>query len=471
MTEPLVFTPARQLVVRLKSRELSAVEVMRAFLAQIERVNPRVNAVVSLRPADELLAEAVAADRRLAAGEETGALHGLPIAIKDLSLTRGLRTTFGSLVYRDFVPSADELYVERLRRAGAIVIGKTNTPEFGAGSQTFNAVFGPTRNPYDVTKTCGGSSGGAAVALACGMLPLADGTDLGGSLRNPAAFCNVVGFRPSPGRVPRLGAQPGDTLGVHGPMARTVDDLKLLLSVMAGPDARDSLSLPEPGDAFDAPLERDFAATNVAWSERLGRYPVEPVVTRVCNAARPVFEKLGCRVIDAEPDFTGVDELFQTLRAAGYAAALRNDFERHRALLKDTVVWNIEKGLALTQDDLARAHSAHAALAARIATFFATHEFLVLPTVQVLPFDVEIDWPRMIEGVAMPTYIDWMATCYAISCTGLPAISVPCGFAPSGLPVGLQIIGRRGRDLDVLRLAAAVERATRCAAQRPALVL
>jgi len=261
--DPLVFTPARQLVARLQSRELSAVEVMRAFLAQIQRVNPHVNAIVTLRAASELLAEAAWADRRLAAGERPGALHGLPIAIKDLSLTRGLRTTFGSLVYRDFVPSTDELYVERIRRAGAIVIGKTNTPEFGAGSQTFNAVFGPTRNPYDVTKTCGGSSGGAAVALACGMLPLADGTDLGGSLRNPASFCNVVGFRPSPGRVARLNAQPGDTLGVHGPMARTVDDLELLLSVMAGPDARD----PASRRNISPPCARPPSSARRVWAE------------------------------------------------------------------------------------------------------------------------------------------------------------------------------------------------------------
>src|SRR5687768_4441651 len=253
---------------------------MRAFLAQIERVNGQVNAIVTLRPADELLTEAAAADRKLAAGESTGPLHGLPLAIKDLSLTRGLRTTFGSTLYRNFVPTSDDLYVERLRRAGAIIIGKTNTPEFGAGSQTFNALFGATRNPYDLTKTCGGSSGGAAVALACGMLPLADGTDLGGSLRNPASFCNVVGFRPSPGRVPRLHAR--DTLGVHGPMARSVDDLALLLSVMAGPDARDPLSLPEEGAVFRRSLERDFARVHVAWSERLGRYPVERAVTNVC---------------------------------------------------------------------------------------------------------------------------------------------------------------------------------------------
>jgi amidase len=466
-SEPLVFRSARTLSAELASRALSAVEVMRAFLAQIERVNGAVNAIVTLRPGGELLADAAAADRKLAAGEPVGPLHGLPIAIKDLSLTRGLRTTFGSTLYRNFVPTSDELYVERLRRAGAIIVGKTNTPEFGAGSQTFNALFGATRNPYDLTKTCGGSSGGAAVALACGMLPLADGTDLGGSLRNPASFCNVVGFRPSPGRVPRLHARTGDRLGVHGPMARSVDDLALLLSVMAGPDARDTVSLPEPGTAFLDVPQRSFAGVRVAWSERLGRYPVEPGVTAVCNAARAVFSTLGCEVVDGEPDFDGVDELFQTLRAEGYAAALRGDLTRGRAQLKDTVVWNVEQGLQLTPGDLERAARAQAALDARITAFFATHEFLVLPTVQVLPFPIEIEWPREIEGVAMHTYIDWMASCYAISCTGLPAISVPCGFTADGLPVGLQIVGRRERDADVLALARAFERATELARRHP----
>ncbi|HEX7235569.1 MAG TPA: amidase [Gammaproteobacteria bacterium] len=482
-SEPLVFRSARELAARLASRELSAVEVMRAFLAQIERVNSQVNAIVTLRPSAELLAEAAAADRKLAAGETVGPLHGLPIAIKDLSLTRGLRTTFGSTLYRNFVPASDDLYVERVRRAGAIVIGKTNTPEFGAGSQTFNALFGATRNPYDTTKTCGGSSGGAAVALACGMLPLADGTDLGGSLRNPASYCNVVGFRPSPGRVPRLNvratamdggsaANAGsnlrrDTLGVHGPMARSVDDLALLLSVMAGPDARDPLSLPEAGAAFRDVPERNFAGVRVAWSERLGRYPVEPAVTAICNAARPMFAALGCDVVDGEPDLGGVDELFQTLRAEGYAAALRSDFERGRAQLKDTVAWNVEQGLKLTPADLERAARAQAALDARVAAFFAAHDFLVLPTVQLLPFPVEVEWPREIEGVAMHTYIDWMATCYAISCLGSPALSVPCGFSPGGLPVGLQIVGRRGRDADVLAIARAFEQATNFARRHP----
>ena len=440
---------------------------MRAFLTQIERVNGQVNAIVTLRGAEELLAEAAAADRKLAAGEAVGPLHGLPIAIKDLSLTRGLRTTFGSKLYRNFVPTSDDLYVERVRRAGAIVIGKTNTPEFGAGSQTFNALFGATRNPYDLTKTCGGSSGGAAVSLACGMLPLADGTDLGGSLRNPASFCNVVGFRPSPGRVARLHARRGDNLGVHGPMARSVDDVALLFSVMAGPDARDPNSLPEAGTSFRDVPEVDLRGARVAWSERLGRYPVEPAVTAVCNAARSVFAALGCDVVNGEPDFDGVDELFQTLRAEGYVAALRGDLERGRAQLKDTVVWNIEQGLKLTPGDLERAARAQAALDARITAFFASHEFLVLPTVQLLPFPVEIEWPRAVNGVAMETYIDWMATCYAISCTGLPAMSVPCGFSADGLPVGLQIVGRRHRDADVLALARAFEQATQFARRRP----
>ena len=465
----LCFLDARRLGALLDAREVSAVEVMEAFVTRIERLDPLVNAIPTLRPRAELLAEAAAADRTRASGAAVGPLHGLPIAIKDLSLTRGLRTTFGSRIYRDFVPTSDELYVERVKRAGAIVIGKTNTPEFGAGSQTFNALFGATRNPYDLTKTCGGSSGGAAAALACGMLPLADGTDLGGSLRNPASFCNVVGFRPSPGRVPRLHAPAADTLGVHGPMARSVTDVAWLLSVMAGPDPRDPRALAEPGAAFAGSLERDFRGVPLAWSERLGRYPVEHAVTAVCNSARQVLADLGCELADAEPDFAGVDEIFQTLRAAGYATSLGRDLERHRALLKDTVIWNVERGLALTAADVAHATEAKAALQRRVDTFLERYEFLLLPVSQVAPFPVEVEWVREIEGVEMRTYIDWMATGYAVSCTGLPAISVPCGFTPGGLPVGLQIVGKRGRDRDVLALAHAFERATRFAEHRPAL--
>jgi len=462
----LCFLDARRLAALLAAREVSAVEVMEAFLAQIERLNPAVNAIPTLRPRAELVAEAAAADRALTRAGVAPPLHALPIAIKDLSLTRGLKTTFGSRIYRDFVPTSDDLYVERIRGAGAIIIGKTNTPEFGAGSQTFNALFGATRNPYDLAKTCGGSSGGAAVALACGMVPLADGTDLGGSLRNPASFCNVVGFRPSPGRVPRLHAA-ADALGVHGPMARTVADVAWLLGIMAGPDPRDPQSLSESGASFTAALERDLRGVRIAWSERLGRYPVEPAVTAVCESSRPVLADLGCEVVVAEPDFAGVDEIFQTLRAAGYATLLGRDLERHRALLKDTVIWNVERGLALAPAEVTRALEEKAALERRVDAFLEAYEFLVLPVSQVAPFPVEIEWVHEINDMHMSTYIDWMATCYAVSCTGLPAISVPCGFTPSGLPVGIQIVGRRGCDHAVLELAHAFERQTQFAQRRP----
>jgi amidase len=468
--DDLCFLEARRLGAALRAREVSAVEVMSAFLTQIERVNPAVNAIPTLRPREELLDEARAADARLARGERGGPLHALPFAIKDVSLTRGLRTTFGSPIYRNFVPTSDELYVERIKRAGGIVIGKTNTPEFGAGSQTFNTLFGATRNPYDLSKTCGGSSGGAAVALACGMVPLADGTDVGGSLRNPASFCNVVGFRPSIGRVPRLHAPATDTFGVHGPLARNVADVAMLLAAIAGPDPRDPLSLADLGSAFAPPLERSFRGARIAWSERLGRYPVERLVTEVCNGMRPVLAELGCEVADAEPDLAGADEIFQTLRAASYASTLGRDLERHRALLKDTVIWNVERGLALGADDVERALTEKAALERRVDRFFERYEFLVLPVAQVAPFPVEVEWVREIDGEPMQTYIDWMATCYAITCTGLPAMSLPAGFTPGGLPVGLQLVGRRGRDRDVLELGHALEALTRFGSRRPAIV-
>ena len=346
----IVFLDARRLAALLARRELSVVEVLDAFFGQIERLNDRVNAIVTLRSATELRAEATAADRRLASGGELGALHGLPMAIKDLSLTRGLRTTFGSLVYRDFVPTSDELYVERCRRAGAIIIGKTNTPEFGAGSQTFNAVFGATRNPYDLTKTSGGSTGGGAAALASGMLPVADGTDLGGSLRNPASFCNVVGFRPSPGRVPRLHARAGDTLGVHGPMARSVGDVAWLLCGHGGSGSARSVVVARTGRNVSR-----AARTRLSRHARcVEREPRALSRRGRCHAslrrrATSVSYSSVATLRTTSPISTAWTSLFQTLRAQGYAASHRRDLERHRSLLKDTVVWNIERGLALTE--------------------------------------------------------------------------------------------------------------------------
>jgi amidase len=465
----LCFTDAVELARMIRQKEVSAAEVMDAFLAQIKRVNPQVNAVCTFIGEEAALRAAREADESLARGRAPGPLHGLPVAVKDLVATAGIRTTQGSPIYKDFVPTADALMVERMKAAGAIVIGKTNTPEFGAGSHTFNPVFGATRNPYDLTKSSGGSSGGAAAALACGMLPLADGSDLGGSLRNPAAFCNVVGFRPSPGRVPAYPSENvWNNLAVLGPMARTVADAALLLSAQAGPDARVPISLNDPGWIFSRPLGRDFRGARVAWSRNLGRYPVQPAVNEVCDRSRPVFAALGCAVEDGEPDFRDADEIFQTLRAWTMAQARAEDLKRHRALMKDTVVWNVEKGLKLTGLDVSRAEAKRTQLYQRVRAFLERYEFLVLPVTQVVPFPVETDWVREINGVKMETYIDWMASCYAVTLTGLPAISVPCGFTKEGLPVGLQIVGRHQQDFAVLQLAHAFEQATQYGKTRPA---
>ena len=465
----ICFSSAVELADRIRRREVSAREVMAAFLARIERLNPIVNAIPTLLP-ERAEAGAEVADRALAAGEATGPLHGLPIAIKDLVPTRGIRTTFGSPIYADHVPDVDELIVERLRAAGAIIIGKTNTPEFGAGSQTFNPVFGKTRNPYDLDRTCGGSSGGAAVSLACGMLPIADGSDLGGSLRNPASFCNVVGFRTSPGRVPHWPSQDlWEGLAVQGPMGRSTADAALLLSVLAGPDPRVPIAIDEPGERFRAPLERDFTGTRVAWSPDLGRYEVEPEVVAVCERSLSALSDIGCTVEPAHPDLRDADEIFQVLRAWKTAADKEADYHAHRDRMKDTVIWNIEQGLPLTGLDVARAIAKRSALYQRVFEFFETYEFLVLPAVQVLPFSIDEPWVQEINGKKMETYIDWMGLCYAITVTGLPAVSVPGGFSREGLPVGLQIVGRHHHDFAVLQLAHAFEQATGHGQRRPSI--
>ena len=465
----IVFSPAHDLVRRLAGRELGAEELMRRFLARIEEVNPAVNAIVTLDPEGALEA-ARAKDESLSRGEAPGPLHGLPIAVKDLTATRGMRTTFGSPIYRDFVPDEDALYVERLRAAGAIIIGKTNTPEFGAGSQTFNPVFGTTRNPYATGRTCGGSSGGAAVAVACGMLPLADGTDMGGSLRNPASWSNVVGFRTSPGRVPVWPRNMlYNPLGVAGPIARHAADAALLLSAMAGPDPRVPLSIETPGARFRDPLERDFKGMRVAWSPTLGGYPVEPAVLDVCGAAAARFAELGCAVDEADPDLRDADDIFQTLRAFSFAMAHEEHIRNHRDQLKDTVVWNVEKGLALGAMDLAHAEMKRAALLDRVVEFFGRFDYLLCPTTQVPPFSVDTDWVREINGVQLDTYIDWMAACYAITVTGCPSISVPAGFTADGLPVGIQIVAPPKCDFEALELAHAYEGIADFASRRPAL--
>ena len=441
----------------IREKQLSSREVVAAYLARIDAINPRVNAIVTLL-ADRAMERAAAADEALARGEAVGPLHGLPMAHKDLQPTRGIRTTFGSPIYKDFVPADDSLLVERVRAAGAITIGKTNTPEFGAGSQTFNPVFGATVNPYDPAKTCGGSSGGAAAALACDMLPLADGSDMGGSLRNPASFCNVVGLRTSPGRVPIWPAAAAwSALSVDGPMARSVEDVALLLSAIAGPDRRSPIALEDPGSTFAAPLGRDFKGVRVAWWRDLGGLPVDARVRQVVDDQRRYFESLGCIVEEAEPRFAGFDTVFKTLRAVAFLTGVAERVRGRHGEVKDTILWELERGERLTPHEIARAETIRTELYHRMRRFMEQYEFFILPVSQVPPFGISQPYVTEIDGVAMETYIDWMKSCYYISVVGNPAIAVPAGFTPDGLPVGLQIVGRHRDDLGVLQIAYAFE--------------
>lgn len=464
----LCFTSARRLAGMIRRRKVSATEVTKAFLAQIERVNPAVNAIVTL-VAEQALAKARALDR---GKDARGPLAGLPLAWKDLVPTKGIRTTFGSPLFRDHVPAENHVLVERLERAGVITLGKTNTPEFGAGSQTFNAVFGTTLNPWDTSKTPGGSSGGAAVAVACGMLPFADGSDLGASLRNPGSFCNVVGFRPSSGRVPNHpAANPWTNMGELGPIARTAADAAFLLAAMAGPDPRAPAAYNEDGALFSRRLERDFRKTRIAWSRNLGGLPVEPRVTRVLEASLAHFSSLGCLVEEAEPDLAGADEAFHVLRALSFVQRHHALMRTRRAEFKPEVAWNYDEGLNLTPERIANAETLRAQVHQRMLEFLERYEFLLAPVSQVAPFAADLPWPKEIAGEAMLNYIEWMKSCSRITVTGHPAISVPAGFTGDSppLPVGIQIVGRFRDDFGVLQLAHALEEETRLFERRPPL--
>lgn len=457
----IVELTARRQATALAAGELSAREVVAAHLERIEAANSRINAVVTVR-AERALAEAGAADERHAAGKGgLGALHGLPIAHKDTHETAGIRTTYGSPLHADHVPQRDELVIERMRAAGAICIGKTNVPEFAMGSHTFNPVFGATRNPHDHTKSAGGSSGGAAAALASGMQPLADGSDMGGSLRNPASFCNVVGLRPSPGRVPSWPATFGwHGLGVQGPMARTVEDCALLLSVLAGPDSRCPIALDEPGGTFAGPLERDLHGLRVAWAPDLGgKVPVEPEVAATLAGAVRTFTDLGCRVEHACPDLEGADTAFRTLRAWQLAHTFAAPFAESPERFKETLAWNIRVGQGLTGTEVATAEALRTELYHRAREFFTQYDLLLAPVSQVAPFDVGVEYPTEIDGVPMADYLAWMRSASLITALGVPAISVPAGFTGAGLPVGLQIIGPPRADFEALRAALAFEQA------------
>jgi amidase len=449
----------------LRRREASARELITAHIERINQVDQAVNAIVT-RCFDRALEQAAAADQAMAAGQPLGLLHGLPVAHKDLVETAGVRTTFGSLMFADNVPDRDALVVSRMSGAGAISLGKTNTPEFGAGSHTVNQVFGATRNPYDLSRSAGGSSGGAAAALAARMISLADGSDLGGSLRNPAAFCNVVGLRPSPGRVPVWpSSDVTDAMSVTGPMARTVADVALLLAVISGPDPRVPLALDAPPPVITDPAEipglltRDLTGLRVAWSADLG-LSIDPAIRGVLGPVRQQLVNLGCDVTDAAPDLTGADEVFRTWRAFRFAANFGPLLRDSAARLGPNVTWNTERGLELTLADLTRATVLRDQLAERVSQFFADFDVLACPATQVPPFDVNLDWVHEIDGVPQQTYLDWMASAYLISATGLPAMSVPAGFTAGGLPVGLQLVGPRRADWNLLSIGHAFETAT-----------
>ena len=463
-----MFRTARDLATAIRTRELSAREVMQAHLDQIDRFNPAVNAIVSL-DGDAAMAAADLADRQLADGAPLGALHGLPMAHKDTHLTGELRTTFGSPVHAGFVPDKDELIIERLHTAGILTTGKTNVPEFAAGSHTFNPVFGATGNAYDATRSAGGSSGGAAVALACGFQPLADGSDMGGSLRNPAAWNNVVGLRPSPGRVPSYPNLVGwATMGVQGPMARTVADVALMLSVIAGPDPRSPIALETPGWTFDTDLGLDLAGLRLAWSPDLGgEFAVEPEIVEILTGAVGVFEGAGAFIDQATPDMTGADEVFRTLRAWQFQLTHATLMGLHGNKVKASLADNIAQGEGLSGPDVGRAEVLHTALFHRVREFFQTHDALLLPVTQVSPFPIEQEYPTLIAGVEQTDYLDWMRSAYLISATGAPALSVPAGFTAAGLPVGLQIVGPHRADLLVLQLGHAFEQATGYGRRRP----
>lgn len=464
----IVYLTARELARLLRTRELSAREIVQAHLDRVERVNPAVNAIVTLT-AERALDEARAADERIVTGAQLGPLHGIPMAHKDTHDTAGIRTTYGSPVFADNVPERDELAVARLRAAGAITIGKSNVPEFGAGSHTFNPLFGATRNPYALTRSAGGSSGGAAAALASGMCPLAEGGDMGGSLRNPASFCNVVGLRPSPGRVPSWPSlAPWSTLAVQGPMARTVTDAALLLSVLAGPDPRSPIALDEPGARFAEPMDPDLSGLRVAWTPDLGgMVPVDPDVAAVLADTPTVLSGLGCHIEPDCPDLSGGDEVFRTLRAWQFELGNGELLDRHALALKPSLRDNIALGRRLTGPDVGRAHVLHAALYERVCEFFTRHDVLVLPVSQVAPFPVELEYPTEVAGQPMSDYIEWMRSAYLISVTGCPALSVPAGFTVDGLPVGLQVVAPPRADGLALRVALAFEQATGFGLRRP----
>ena len=471
-SEDLCFTPALELRDMIRHKLISPVEVVKTFLNRIEKINPMVNAYCTLVP-EMALQSAREAESAIMRGNEIGPLHGIPVSIKDVTMTAGIRTTFGSKLYENFIPTDDELVVERLKKAGAIILGKTNTPEFAAGASTFNEVFGITRNPWNTNFNSGGSSGGAAAAVAAGLGPLAQGNDLGGSLRIPASFCGVVGLRPSPGRVPWYPNElHWDDLAVQGPIARTVGDIALMLEAISGPDNRSPVSLSADKTEFlQAVKNPEVKNFRIAWSDNLNLIPVDREVLEIARSAINVFLGLGCEVVEDTPDFTGVREVALVLRGLRFVAVYQDQLAdpEFKRWVNPLVTGNIEQGLKFSIRDVARAQRQRSELWEKIRNFFDDYDLLLTPTLPIPPFPAETHYPSEIDGKPMESYIDWIMLTYAITMTGLPAISVPCGWTEKGLPVGLQVVGRRHSEATLLRAAAAYELAAPWADKRPPL--
>jgi len=449
---------AQAVVDLLRRGEVSPIELIDAAAARIAATDGALNALPTL-----CLDRARDHAKRLMAGDlpttpAAGWLAGLPLAVKDLNDVAGVRTTYGSPIYGRHVPDRSDIMVETLEANGGVVVAKSNTPEFGAGANTFNEVFGETRNPWNTDLTCGGSSGGSAAALAAGQVWLATGSDLGGSLRTPASFCSVVGLRPSPGRVATGPLdRPFDTLSVEGPMGRSVGDVALMLDAMAGWRPEDPLSLPAPEESFQAAAATRRPPRRVGYSADLGISPVDPEVRAICAAAVRRFEEAGAAVEEACPDFSDAPETFQVLRGAGFVAGLGPLYEQDRDRLKPDIRWNIEYGLSLTADRIGRAERARGALYHRMVAFFTTYDLLACPAACVPPFDVKTRWVREVGDTVLDNYVDWLRLTFAITLTACPAISIPCGFTADGRPVGLQLVGRPRGEAALLAAAAALE--------------
>ncbi|MBI4609271.1 MAG: amidase [Candidatus Rokubacteria bacterium] len=466
MSDDICWLPATELVALIRSRKVSPVEVTDAVLARIERLNPMLNAFCT--PTPELARRAAKeAEIAIMKGEPVGLLCGVPVSIKDLVFTRGVRTTGGSRIYADFIPEEDAVAVERLRGAGAVLLGKTNTPEFGHKGVTENPLFGATRNPWNPDRTPGGSSGGAAAAVATGLGPLALGTDGGGSIRIPAAFSGIYGFKPSFGRVPQHPGFPGwETLSHTGPMARTVRDAALMLDAIAGPDERDRHSLPAAPGSYLAACDEPVRGLSVAWSPDLGYAAIDPEVGRIAQAAAAVFESLGCHVEAVNPGWENPEEIFSTLVAAETFAALADKIDAWRDRMDPTLVRFLERGRSVTAVDYIRASHRRTAYWLDVQGFLARFDLLLTPTLAVPPFAIGTLGPREIAGERVSP-LGWLPFTYPFNLTGQPAASVPAGFTADRLPVGLQIVGRRYADRTVLAASAAFEAARPWAARRP----